>query len=275
MPFQKTQIFSFVLITMLYEILITIAIIVVIILLLHPKKQYSTCAVNNINLDKIILHLRKQYQKMSLDKRIQNDICDNSDKLGGNRDYKKFIVGNNCEPWISRECIYILDHILPYNATGLEWSSGSSTIWLSYRLKSLISIEHTKPWSDIVKKVIMNKKLDKITKIYWIGRDELSYCNNERKYMTGSNKNTYCLKTYVNTNLIPNITYDYISVDGRARTGCLLRAIKLLKSENGILLLDNADRKRYEWSYSQIPSTWSRYDFWYGKELVSMWISHK
>lgn len=260
---------------MFYEILLTIAGISIVMLLLHERKQYRTYAVKNKNLDKIIIHLRKQYRKMLLDKRMQNDICEENDKLGESQDYKKYLVGNDCEPWISRECIYILDHILPYNATGLEWSSGSSTIWLSYRLKSLISIEHTKSWSNVVKNVIMNRNLENTTKIYWIDKDDLSYCKNERKYITGSNKNAYCLKTYVNTNLIPTVKYDYISVDGRARTGCLLRAIKLLKNENGILLLDNADRKRYEWSYSQIPSTWSRYDFWYGGEMVRMWISHK
>lgn len=67
---------------------------------------------------------------MKLDKRVNIDLCNDSDKIGENRDNKYRVIGNNCEPWISRECIY-----------ALEWSAGSSTLCLSYRLKKLVTVE--------------------------------------------------------------------------------------------------------------------------------------
>lgn len=257
---------------MFYEMLIIILCSVVILLLIYIRNESQ---VNKKNLDMIIIRLRNKYKIMLLNNRIPNDICDENEKLGDNREDDSKTVGNNCEPWISRECIFVLDHILAYNSIGLEWSSGSSTIWLSYRLKSLISIENMEYWSNVVKTVLENRKLDSITKLYFIDKDELKKCKSETKYMSVSDDNPRCFKTYVSTDIIPNVEYDFISVDGRARTGCLLRAIKLLKSENGILLMDNAERDRYQWSFSKIPPNWRKYDFWYDRGLVRMWISHK
>lgn len=74
--------------------------------------------------------------------------------------------------------------------------------------------------------------------------------------------------------IIENQLYDYISVDGRARTGCILRAIKLLKPNNGVLVVDNSERSRYKCSINKIPKKWSRFDFPYSLGIVTIFITH-
>lgn len=248
--------------------------VVVIALLFHNKKAIIMYAHQTDNLDGVVLDLRRKYQKLSSDQRIPVELCNKSDELGGNREKDVAIMGTNCEPWISRECIYVLDHIIPSNAIGLEWSSGSSTIWLSYRLKSLISVENTESWSNEVKKIIIRRNLQNRTKLLWIGKEDINNCNNDKQYISKFYRGDTCFKTYVATNLIPNIQYDFISIDGRARTGCLLRSIKMIKKENGIIIMDNAERGRYKWVYENIPSNWTRFDFWYKNGLVRMFITH-
>lgn len=229
---------------------------------------------NTNEIEKKINILRKKYLLLLRHKRIQIELCENSVNLGTYRN-DIYSVGNNCEPWISRECIYILDHILSFDSQGLEWSSGSSTIWLSFRIKSLISIENSYEWYRKVKKIVANMSMSERIKLYNIKPDEVNVCRNNSIYFSRLFKNKVCYKTYVTAENFSNAVYDYISVDGRARTGCILTAIQLIKKENGILLLDNSERKRYEWAINKIPKHWSRYDFNYSYGRVSLWITHR
>lgn len=202
--------------------------------------------------------------------RIPIELCSDIDKLGINRT-NITSVGNNCEPWISRECIFVLDHILSHDTVGLEWSSGSSTIWLGYRIKSLISIENSYEWANTVRNIINRLDLQNKISIHYISHDEIDFCENNSKYIGYNNT---CYKTYVTSTKIKNEEYGYISVDGRARNGCVLRAIKLLKPNNGILVLDNSERNRYKLAIKEIPSKWSRFDFPYSNGIVTIWITH-
>lgn len=42
-------------------------------------------------------------------------------------------------------------------------------------------------------------------------------------------------------------TFDFVSIDGRARVACFPRALQLLKPHGGVLVLDNAERPHYRW----------------------------
>lgn len=249
---------------MIFSLLIIALIIVAYIILIEK----SCTKIKNI--EKKIYSLRLNYKSMLKSRRVVVDLCDERDKLGGNRK-NIYSIGNNCEPWISRECIFILDHILSNNDNGLEWSSGSSTIWLGYRLKSLISIENSYKWATTVRNISKRLNLYNKISIHYIGEDEMNFCKNNTKYISS---NGLCYRKYVTSNLIENKKYDYISVDGRARNGCILRAIELLKSNNGILVLDNSERRRYKWSINKIPLKWSRFDFPYSNGVVTVWVSH-
>lgn len=246
---------------------------VVVISIIILNKGFYNNTMNYNKIDQIIENLRKKFIIMNIDGRIKIDLCDRIDKIGKNRENERLSVGDNCEPFISRECIYILDNILPRNGIGLEWSSGSSTLFFSYRLHRLFSIEHQKSWYLMMKRIIEKKKVKENIKLLWIDNDNLSYCLNESKYISKFYEHDICYKTYVSSKLIPHYDYDFISIDGRARTGCLLRAIKLIKKENGIIIIDNAERDRYKWSYKIIPSEWRTYDFLYKYGLVKMFIT--
>lgn len=251
----------------IYELLI---IIIFLLLIQYIINSFINSNFLNENIDNKILSLRKQYQFMINANRIPIELCNDKDSLGSKR--KSVVsVGSNCEPWIARECIFVLDHILSNNYDGLEWSSGSSTIWLGYRIKSLISIENSYEWANRVRNITYRLNLQSKISIHYISHDEIHTCRNDSKYISSKQ---LCFKTYVTSNITENKIYDYISVDGRARTGCILRAIKLIKPKNGILVLDNSERSRYKWAINKIPNKWSRFDFYYSQSVVTIWITH-
>lgn len=261
---------------MLCEIVAS-AVLIALVILLSVKMYYSNHIFMPIsNMDENIELLMKEFDSMQPMNRISVEICDEGDKLGEVRDNFNKEKGNNCEPLISRQCLYILDHILNRNSVGLEWSSGSSTIWLGRRMKHLLSIENSEEWSNKVKAIVKKRNLENRIKLLHFNNDKLEVCNNDDQYLSNfySGGKT-CFKTYITTDLIPNIEYDFISVDGRARPGCLFRVIKMLKPENGILLMDNTERQHYKWAIKKVPSNWSKYVFWCVNGETTLWISHK
>lgn len=94
---------------------------------------------------------------------------------------------------------------MPYNGIGLEWSSGSSTLWLGYRLKQLISVENNKDWYKIVKQKTERKKINMKIKVILIENDNLSSCRNDKKLISQHFKNETCFKAYVTSIKIPDI----------------------------------------------------------------------
>ncbi len=53
-------------------------------------------------------------------------------------------------PWWTYPCIHFLAERLPKNASVLEFGCGNSTIWLSTRVKEVLSIESHSPWAKYV-----------------------------------------------------------------------------------------------------------------------------
>ena len=53
-------------------------------------------------------------------------------------------------PWITYDAIKWLDCFLNQTMRAFEWGSGGSTIFISQRVKHLISIEHDKKWYQLV-----------------------------------------------------------------------------------------------------------------------------
>jgi hypothetical protein len=62
------------------------------------------------------------------------------------------VVGTSCEPWLVRDSIVALDCLMVEGdeLDGLEWGSGSSSMWLVTRLRSLISIDNSQEWVNHV-----------------------------------------------------------------------------------------------------------------------------
>ena len=102
-----------------------------------------------------------------------------------------------------------------------EYGSGNSTIFLSEKVKNIISIEHNKEWFEKMK-----FKLSKNVNLKFVPLDK--YGGEYSKVILKEDK-----------------LFDVIIIDGRDRVNCIYNSIKKLK-ENGILILDDSQRTNYK-----------------------------
>jgi len=102
-----------------------------------------------------------------------------------------------------------------------EYGSGSSTLFLSKKIKSIVSLEHDKKWYEAMKKKIQENV-------------RLKFCSLD----------SYGGK-YSKTILEENKCFDLIIIDGRDRVNCVYHSLEKLK-EDGIIILDDSHRKSYE-----------------------------
>lgn len=183
-------------------------------------------------------------------------------------------VGNTCEPWVARFALILLDRLLDPDMHCLEWSTGSSTLWVLMRVKHLISIEHHAQWADRVAKQLSKIFSPKDLKRRWELHAVEPLPNTSEK---GPDKeDPIKFKKYIEADFLPTAggVYDYISVDGRARVHCLKRALPLLKPEGGILMLDNSEREWYADAFAAVPDHWLKFeDYVNTGERTTIWVS--
>lgn len=151
------------------------------------------------------------------------------------------------EPWFVKGSIEWLEQRLQKDFSAYEWGSGASTIWIAKRVKNLVSIEHNEGWFSLVSEKLNEHKLTNVV---------LRYESLGDNY-TNSIKDS------------PDNNFDVIFIDGRMRLKCIENAKPKLKS-NGILLLDNANRKRYTGA-SSLLENWKLLDF---KSLTNTWTTN-
>jgi hypothetical protein len=141
-------------------------------------------------------------------------------------------------PWFSYPAIDFLKDRLNSELLVFEYGSGNSTLFFSARVKKIISIETNKLWFDSI-----SKKLPHNASIYFC---DLSKDNN--KY------NRFIKEA--------NAKYDIIIVDAENRNEVILNLHENLK-DDGIIILDNSDRKEYSESISYLRDKgFSKLDFW-------------
>ena len=146
------------------------------------------------------------------------------------------------KPWFVMGAItYLEDEFLenpyhPLKFKSFEWGSGGSTLWLSQRTKSVITLEHDRDWLEKTR-----AELEKygITNVALILRH---LDNGYVEYIDG----------------FPDESFDIIMVDGRKRSDCLIRAMPKLK-RGGALVLDNSERAEYQDAVNKVP--WQRMDW--------------
>jgi len=125
-------------------------------------------------------------------------------------------------PWLTTKAIQFLDEWLKRTpeAKALEFGCGGSTIWLSERVESLVSVEHNVKWYSRIKEHVENVDLRRMDR---------PYANVVRGF--------------------PNEHFDLVLIDGRDRVECAKACWKKLKKK-GLLMLDNAERARYILRYT-------------------------
>lgn len=125
-------------------------------------------------------------------------------------------------PWLNNDC---LDYIRTFDISRwdvFEWGTGYGTLWWSTFVKSIVTVDHSPEWYNLIKQQVKGNnvtfKLRKLIKC----------------------------KSSVYTNAInDNLNkYDCIIIDGRNRNLCGRTVIDRLK-QNGIIILDNSERQKY------------------------------
>jgi len=122
----------------------------------------------------------------------------------------------------------------------LEWGAGYSSLYFPKFLKgdfTWISIENNSDWV----KHLAEKGLDKRVEIVLVEE------NNKAKYgyfKKGSNDGSYDdFKDYIEYP-VDKGPFDYIVIDGRARSECLRKSLDIL-SDGGVVVIHDANRRDY------------------------------
>ena len=123
-------------------------------------------------------------------------------------------------PWLTQDANKWLNNNLNENFLGLEFGSGRSTLWLSGKIKHLISVEHNSSWYLKVKKMLEIQNIDNVNLV----------------------KKDKTLNDYLDIfDSIEDDSLDFVLIDGIHRSDCAIKSIKKLKNE-GILVIDNINR---------------------------------
>jgi hypothetical protein len=171
---------------------------------------------------------------------------------------------NDKVQWITFKAKAWVESYLKPNISVFEYGSGGSTIFLSRRVNTLISIEHDKSWYKKVCSALSKEKISNCEYILCEPEKKISgamfsydcktYASELRKY-AGMNFEKYVksIEKY------PDGSFDLVIVDGRARSSCIRHALSKIRP-GGYLMLDNSERQRYSDSISLLAG-YKRTDF--------------
>ncbi|MDH5382831.1 MAG: class I SAM-dependent methyltransferase [Cyclobacteriaceae bacterium] len=164
--------------------------------------------------------------------------------------YTKFLLRKyNPAPWTSPASVNIFDQLLTKDMTGLEYGSGRSTLFFAERLGKLTSIEHHEGWYnqvvDLLKKHNINNTEYKLVKPGELCNQDWPFYEKFNITPKGLHVKSRYKEYFEIVNAYPDEYFDFVLIDGRARTECALNAIPKVKKQ-GMLVLDNSERSRYK-----------------------------
>lgn len=154
---------------------------------------------------------------------------------------KRFVRGGVKKPWMRYRELDIIKNILlktkPMKC--LEWGLGYSSKYFSSLLPkqaTWLSIEHSKEWFNHMRTLSNNNQL-------------IEFIPSDLKYDSKDGDGSYSqFKSYIE---FPKGEFNFILIDGRARSACLKKAFELV-SENGVVILHDANRKIYVDEFGQL-----------------------
>lgn len=168
-------------------------------------------------------------------------------KIGRQPDSQSGIVGTTGQPRLVKTAVDFVYETIHERNRILEYGAGSSTLWfLQFAPKAhVFSVERDKSCLQSLKKQLSSKpKRQKRWKPIFRGSAEQGSC-------LGSDGMAY--DDYVQS---PNgHTFDVILIDGRARSWCLRESFTMLEP-GGLLIFNDAQRKRYHPALRLVPSDW-------------------
>lgn len=157
------------------------------------------------------------------------------------------VANNDPVPTITYNSMDWLVHHIDPSMRVFEWGSGFSTIYFAMRVAEVVSVEHVEKWHRKAVEVLEARQLSNCT-VHLRLPEPLPPGKHTRgpgSYL--SYKSTKCsFESYVKTiGSYPDNHFDFIFVDGRARSSCILHAIPKLRP-GGYLMLDNSERSQYQ-----------------------------
>jgi hypothetical protein len=170
-----------------------------------------------------------------------------------------------------------LEARLQRNAVVFEYGGGGSTLWFVQRVSRVITVEHDHSWYQRLMCELRNYHVTNCTLLY----EPIDEENPVRSIGSvpginyGSAEITGSLESYVRViDRFPADSFDLVVVDGRSRPACLIHAIQRVKP-GGLLLLDDADRTRYETGIAAMDWPHRRFrglrHFAYAPKHVTIW----
>lgn len=140
-------------------------------------------------------------------------------------------------PWVTYSYLDFIVTRLSDSFDIFEFGSGNSTLWLSRKVNSVVSVEHSPEWyGKVCADMPENCSLLYESLVY--GGDYSRTCINQNK------------------------NFHLILVDGRDRNNCIKNSIGALHS-NGVIVLDDSERINYSEGIDFLISNgFRRIDFW-------------
>ena len=144
----------------------------------------------------------------------------------------KLIIKDNPElnglPWLTDQAVdFLEDYLKNKDLHILEFGTGSSTLWFSSRAKGIVSVEHDERWYNLVCEQLATQNIKNV-----------DYRLVKSFYYSECEK-------------FPQNYFDLILIDGKDRVLCVEHAMRVLKP-GGILMLDNAERPKYQIIYDML-----------------------
>ncbi|MAT05760.1 MAG: SAM-dependent methyltransferase [Acidimicrobiaceae bacterium] len=166
-------------------------------------------------------------------------------------------------PWWTYGAIDEVERWLDHRAAPVrvfEWGSGASTVWLAKRVDSVDSVEHHRGFgemlqgelADLADRVDVRASHVDLVVIEPV-RSDAPVVGSKKEGMAGLD-----FADYVGRIDVVGGTFDLIVIDGRAREACLTAALPHL-ADDGIIVFDNTQRRRYRAAIDAAAVTSARY----------------
>lgn len=146
-------------------------------------------------------------------------------------------------PWITFRAIDWLDDYLKPDMSVFEYGAGGSTLYLTKRVRNVVSVEHDEGFYHLVKKILGQRANHNCQLMLHTPEpceeSSRAYASYQVKYKG------MCFQSYVKAiDSYPDQSFDLVLVDGRARMACFKQALAKIKP-GGAIMLDNSDRPAY------------------------------
>lgn len=144
-------------------------------------------------------------------------------------------------PWMPFDANSYLNRTLKPTDHVLEFGSGGSTLFFAKRVSRVVSIEHDSAWGALVQQKLTTLGYAHVE--YRLVPPEPGEHPDATSDVAAYKGQNFCRYLQQCESFEAN-SFDVIIIDGRVRNQCAEAAFPALKP-GGILVLDNADRKKY------------------------------